>query len=162
MSKMGSQCSFEHLKHKLWPKEGVGSRIASLIPDQKKLRIDSIYLASYHWKALYKSYNFALDRTSIQGLLAKLWGSKVPGAPAGGILGLPRGTPGREKSVVASQQLVEIFSKIAQSSMWNSINSHPSHIPQKHFHMLSITLEKGSVGYLMVNSLQFFNPAFQH
>jgi hypothetical protein len=24
MSKMGSHCSFEHLKHKLWPKEGPG------------------------------------------------------------------------------------------------------------------------------------------
>jgi hypothetical protein len=24
MSKMGSHCSFGHLKHKLWPKEGPG------------------------------------------------------------------------------------------------------------------------------------------
>ncbi len=36
-----------------------------------------------------KSYNFALDHTSIQGLLAKLWGSKVVRVPVGTILGLP-------------------------------------------------------------------------
>jgi hypothetical protein len=50
MSKMGSHCSFGHLKHKLWPKEGpgvkTGSQIASLTPDQKKSRIDPIYLAA--------------------------------------------------------------------------------------------------------------------
>jgi len=53
--------------------------------------------ATYRWKALDESYNFALDRTSIQGLLAKLWGSKVPRVLAGGISELPRGNPGREK-----------------------------------------------------------------
>jgi hypothetical protein len=50
MSKMCSHCSFGHLKHKLRPKErpGVktGNQIASLTPDQKKSRIDPIYLAS--------------------------------------------------------------------------------------------------------------------
>jgi hypothetical protein len=35
--------------------------------------------ATYRWKALDESYNFALNRTSIRGLLAKLWGSKVAG-----------------------------------------------------------------------------------
>jgi hypothetical protein len=56
--------------------------------------------ATYRWKALDESYNFASDRTSIQGLLAKLWGFKVAGVPQGGISGLPRGSPrnhGREK-----------------------------------------------------------------
>jgi len=49
--------------------------------------------ATYRWKALDESYNFASDQTSIRGLLAKLWGSKVPGVPVGGISGLPRGSP---------------------------------------------------------------------
>ncbi len=53
--------------------------------------------ATYRWKALDETYNFASDRTSIRGLLAKLWGSKVPGVPAGEILGLPRESSGREK-----------------------------------------------------------------
>jgi hypothetical protein len=42
MFKMGSHCSFGHLKHKLWPKEV----IVSLTPDQKKSEIDPIYLFS--------------------------------------------------------------------------------------------------------------------
>jgi hypothetical protein len=46
MPKMGSHCSFEHLKHKSWPKEGAGSRNANLTPDQKKSGIDPIYLAA--------------------------------------------------------------------------------------------------------------------
>jgi len=45
MPKMGSHFSFEHLKHKLWPKEGVGSRIVNLTFNQKTSGIDPIYLA---------------------------------------------------------------------------------------------------------------------
>jgi hypothetical protein len=41
MFKMGSHCSFGHLKHKLWPKERPGVKLP---PDQKKSRIDPIYL----------------------------------------------------------------------------------------------------------------------
>ncbi len=48
MPKMSLHCSFEHLKHKLWPKEGAESRIASLTPDHKKSGIDPIYLAAYN------------------------------------------------------------------------------------------------------------------
>ncbi len=50
---------------------------------------------TYHWKALDKIYNFALDCTSIWGLFAKLWGSKVAGVPVGVISRL--GSPKREK-----------------------------------------------------------------
>jgi hypothetical protein len=52
--------------------------------------------ATYRWKALDESYNFALDCTSIGCLLAKLWGSKVVGVRAGGISGLPLGSPGKK------------------------------------------------------------------
>jgi hypothetical protein len=52
--------------------------------------------ATYRWKAIDESYNFDLDRTSIGGLLIKLWGSKVAGVPAGGISGLPLGSPGKK------------------------------------------------------------------
>jgi hypothetical protein len=37
--------------------------------------------ATYLWKALDESYNFAIDCTSIGGLFAKLLGSKVAGVP---------------------------------------------------------------------------------
>jgi len=53
--------------------------------------------ATYCWKVLDESYNFFSDYTSIRGLLAKLWGSKVPRIPIGRISGVPRGSPGREK-----------------------------------------------------------------
>ncbi len=76
--KMGSHYSFGYLKHKLWSK--VRNR-----PDLFSGR----QRATYYWKALDESYNFALDRTSIQSLLAKLWGSKVMVILAGAISGVP-------------------------------------------------------------------------
>jgi hypothetical protein len=90
MFKMGSHCSFGHLKHKLWPKEV----IASLTPDQKKSEIDLIYLFSNGvrhtvGKALEEGQTFALDCISIGGLLVKLWGSKVERIPTWVISGLP-------------------------------------------------------------------------
>jgi hypothetical protein len=53
--------------------------------------------STYCWKSLNKSYNFAVNCTSIGGLLAKLWVSKVAGVPFGAILGLPLRSPRREK-----------------------------------------------------------------
>ncbi len=92
---MGLHCSFGHLKHKLWPKERSGVRL-----EKVKNRLDLLscrHCAIYRWKALDKGYNFALDCTSIQGLFAKLWGSKDARVPAGAISGLPLGSLGREK-----------------------------------------------------------------
>jgi hypothetical protein len=43
---MSLHCSFEHLKHKLWPKEGSGIKTANLTPDHKKSGIHPIYLAT--------------------------------------------------------------------------------------------------------------------
>jgi hypothetical protein len=51
--------------------------------------------ATYRWKVLNESYNFALDRIAIQGLLVELWGSKVARVPFGAISGLPFGSPGK-------------------------------------------------------------------
>jgi len=100
MSKMGLDCSFGHLKHKLWPKEGLGVNLDSR-PEKVKNRRDLLSCrqrATYCWKALDKSYNFALDHTLIRGLLTKLWGSKVAGIPFGTISRPPLESPGREKS----------------------------------------------------------------
>jgi hypothetical protein len=65
--------------------EKVGNRPDLLVYRQR---------ATYRWKAFDKGYNFALDRISIQGLFAKLWGSKVTGVPTWAISGLPLGSPG--------------------------------------------------------------------
>ncbi len=45
--------------------------------------------ATYRWKSLDKSYNFALNLISIGGLQRKLWALKVAKVPSLGILGLP-------------------------------------------------------------------------
>jgi hypothetical protein len=39
------------------------------------------WLATYHWKALDESYNFASDLILIRGLHTKLWGPKITGVP---------------------------------------------------------------------------------
>jgi hypothetical protein len=99
MSKMGSHCSFEHLKHKLWPKEGRESNCQFDSRPQKVRNRPNLLScrgrATYRWKVLDKSYNFALDCIAIQGLLAKLWGSKVARVPFGAISRLPLVSPGK-------------------------------------------------------------------
>jgi hypothetical protein len=68
--------------------------------------------ATYHWKSLDESYNFASDRIVIQGLLAKLWGSKVAGVPFGAISGLPLGSPGKNSHLdVASVESCKVYYK---------------------------------------------------
>jgi len=91
MSKMSSHFSFGHLKHKLWLKEGPGVKLPIWLSTRKVRNLLDLLgckeHAIYRWKALDESYNFALDLTSIRGLLAMLWGSKVAGVPVGGISG---------------------------------------------------------------------------
>ncbi len=77
-----SNCQFDSQSEKVWNR-----------PDLLSYR----QRATYCRKALNEGYNFALDRTSIRGLLVKLWGSKVTGVPTGTISGLPLRSPGREK-----------------------------------------------------------------
>jgi hypothetical protein len=68
--------------------------------------------ATYRWKVLDEIYNFALDRIAIRGLLAKLWGSKVPGVPFGAISGLPLGSPGKNSHLdVASVESCRVYYK---------------------------------------------------
>jgi len=89
------------------------SQTAGLILDHKKSGIDPIYLvaggrATYRWKDLNESYNFASDRIAIRGLLAKLWGSKVTGVPFGAISGLPLGSSEKNSHLdVASVRAAE-------------------------------------------------------
>jgi len=69
-------------------------------PEKVENRPDSLSCrgrATYRWKALDENYNFSSDRASIGGLIENLWGSKVAGVLVGRILGLPLGSPGREK-----------------------------------------------------------------
>jgi hypothetical protein len=68
--------------------------------------------ATYRWKGLDESYNFALDCIGIRSLLAKLWGSKVAGVPFGAISGLPLGSPGKKRHLdVASVESCKVYYK---------------------------------------------------
>jgi hypothetical protein len=68
--------------------------------------------ATYRWNGLDEIYNFASDRIAIWSLLAKLWGSKVPGVPFGAISGLPLGSPGKNSHLdVASVESCRVYYK---------------------------------------------------
>jgi hypothetical protein len=86
-------------------KRKAGSQIASLRekdsrPGKVKNRPNLLgyrQRATYRWKALNEGYNYSLDCIAIEGLQKKLCALKVPGVLVGGISGLPRESPGREK-----------------------------------------------------------------
>jgi len=68
--------------------------------------------ATYRWKALDENYNFALDCIAIQGLLTKLWGSKVARVSFGSISGLPFRSPGKNSHLdVASVESCKVYYK---------------------------------------------------
>jgi hypothetical protein len=93
MSKMSSHDPFEHMKRKLWPKEGPRIKL----PLKIKNRCDFFlcrWHATYHWKARDKGYNFSLNLILVKGFHTKLWAPKIMEIPTLGILGLPFGSPG--------------------------------------------------------------------
>jgi hypothetical protein len=61
MFKMGFHCSFGHLKHKLWPKEGPGVKLTQKKVENRPNLLSCKGRATYHGKALDESYTFALD-----------------------------------------------------------------------------------------------------
>ncbi len=93
MFKMGSHCSFGHLKHKLRPKERWQfDSWLEKVRNQPNLFVYR-WRVTYRWKAFDEGYNFASNCISIWGLLAKLWGSKVVRVPTWAISRLPLGSP---------------------------------------------------------------------
>jgi hypothetical protein len=98
MSKMGSHDPFGHLQHKLWPKEGPGVEWAIWLPTTKSresTRFPCVrWRATYHWKALNESYNFALDLISIRSMHVRLWAPMVTKVPVVGISGFTLGSLG--------------------------------------------------------------------
>jgi len=103
MSNMGSHFSFRHLKHKLWPKEWAESQIANLIPDQKKSRIDPIYLVVDNVRYIIDKLSMratTLLQTALRSEVCSqsYGGSKVIGILVGAISGLSPKSLSREKS----------------------------------------------------------------
>jgi hypothetical protein len=76
MFKMGLYNPFGYLKHKLWPKEGLGIKLPISLPITKSQKSPYLLVHMWHstycWKDLNKGYNFALNLTSIEGLRKKL------------------------------------------------------------------------------------------
>jgi len=81
---------FEHLKHKLWPKEGLGVKLAVWFPPTKSRESSQFPCVQV---VCNKGYNFVLDLVSIRGLHTKLWGPKVMGIPILAISGFSLGSP---------------------------------------------------------------------
>jgi hypothetical protein len=116
MSKLGLHCSFRIWNTSHGQKKGQKSK-CQLDSRPKKVgnRPDLLGCrrhATYLWKTLDENYNFALDFTSIRGLIAKLWGSKVARVPVGVISGLPLGSPKKESHLdVGSMARHKIYYK---------------------------------------------------
>jgi len=87
-----------HIWNMLWPKEGLGVKLAVWLPtikSRESTRFPCVQMAcnipleSSQW-----GYNFASNLISIAGLLAKLWCPKVAKVPTLAISGLPLGNHG--------------------------------------------------------------------
>jgi hypothetical protein len=96
MFEMGVHDPFGHLKHKLWPKEGLGVKLAIWLPTIKSRespRFPCVQVACHiSLESSWQAIQFFLDLISIGGLQTKLWASKVAGVPTLGISGLPFGS----------------------------------------------------------------------
>jgi len=94
---MGSHDPFKRLEHKLWPKEGLGIKLAVWLLTIKSrespwfpcMQVACNILLE---KALDMGYNFALDLISIEGLHTKLSRPKIAKVPNLKISGLPFGS----------------------------------------------------------------------
>jgi hypothetical protein len=97
MSQMGSHGPFRFLKHKLWPKEGLGIKLSIWLSTTKSwespwflcLQVACNIPLKISWRGL----QLGLDFISIRGLQKKLWAPKVMGIQILRILGLQLGSP---------------------------------------------------------------------
>jgi hypothetical protein len=97
MSKMGLLDPFRYLKHKLWPKEGLGVRLPIWLstiqswesPGFICVKVACHILLENSWQRLQLCFRII----PIKGLQKKLWASKVMGVPISGISKLQLGSP---------------------------------------------------------------------
>jgi hypothetical protein len=94
---MGSYVPFEYLKHKLWPKKGLGVKLSIWLPTTKILEspwIHCVQVACHmslerSWRGIQLFFRPHFNRRFVH----KVMGFKVAGALILGILGLPLGSP---------------------------------------------------------------------
>ncbi len=75
MSKMSSHELFGHMKHKLWPKEGLGPLKVRNRPNPGACK----WSVTHHSKALDESYKFASEFIPIGGLNKEICHHEVAG-----------------------------------------------------------------------------------
>jgi len=105
MFKMGSPCSFGHLKHKLWPKEGPGVKLAVWLPTRKSQESTRFTWLQTMCHKLLESSRQKLQlffRPHFDPRFArKVMGLQSPGSPSWRDFGTPtwesRGSPRRKK-----------------------------------------------------------------
>jgi hypothetical protein len=92
MFQMSSHDPFGHLKHKLWPKEGLGVKLIIWLQTTKSRKLPIIFCLQVVRDIPLKSSQWGLQLCfiSIRGFHAKLWTPKVVRIPTRRILGLPR------------------------------------------------------------------------
>jgi hypothetical protein len=97
MSKMGSHDPFEHLKHKLWPKEGLGIKLVVWFPPTKSWEstwFPYVQVAcNISFKISQQGLQFCIRSYLNRRSTHKVMGPKVAGVPTLRISGFPFGSP---------------------------------------------------------------------
>jgi hypothetical protein len=97
MSKMGSHDPFGFLKHKLWPKKGMGVNLTIWLPTTKSWESPWFPCVQVAWhiplERSWRRLQLSLELISIRGLKKKLWASKVARVPISEISELQLGSP---------------------------------------------------------------------
>jgi hypothetical protein len=108
MSKMGSHCSFEHLKHKLWPKEGkLWTKSRESTSSRCPILECDMALESSR-RGLQLCFRPRCDQTLQSGVMR----SQSPGTLTGTISGLHFGSPGKKSHLdVASAESCRVYYK---------------------------------------------------
>jgi hypothetical protein len=98
MSKMGLNDPFGHLKHKLWPKEGLGVKLPIWLPTTKSQESTRFTCVQVTCDISLESSRQRLQlcfRTHLNPRFAcEVMGPKIARVPTLAILGLPLGNPG--------------------------------------------------------------------
>jgi hypothetical protein len=98
MFKMGSHDPFGHLKHKLWPKEGLGIKLVMWFLTTKSWEspwFPSVQVACHiPLERTWQGLRLCINHILIERLQKKLWASKVIGVPISRISDLQLGSPG--------------------------------------------------------------------
>jgi hypothetical protein len=120
---MGSHCSFGHLKHKLWRKEGSGVKLAVWLPTTKSRESTSSRHPNWECdmalersrRGLQRWFKPRRDWTLQSGIMS----SQSPGTATETISGLQLGSPGKKNHLdVASVESWRIYYKGEGHFVW--------------------------------------------